>query len=230
MMHLVLGIGYDEREYIHTRDEWKKHNVDIVLVNDIAEIISVLTEQNVVCVIVCSNSPEYFQYIDVIQGVKPVPVVVMTPEYSVEERAKFIDMGAKEYLAKNSQSENSINSDLDAVDFYLQLNYKGEQPLTIIVDKDLYFCLEYRTVRVQNQEIELTRMEFDALHLLLRNKKRVLTFEMIYAHVWGEEYIYNQAKAVTNLMTRLRNKLKITHDSPGYIKGVRSVGYKFDPR
>lgn len=54
------------------------------------------------------------------------------------------------------------------------------QPLLEIREGDLYFCLEERTVCVGSQEIELTAKEFDALHLLIVNKKRVLTFETIY--------------------------------------------------
>ena len=49
------------------------------------------------------------------------------------------------------------------------------QPLLEIREGDLYFCLEERTVCVGSQEIELTAKEFDALHLLIVNKKRVLT-------------------------------------------------------
>lgn len=101
-------------------------------------------------------------------------------------------------------------------------------PLTIITDKDIYFCLEYRTVKVKEREIELTPMEFDLLCLLLCNRKRVLTFEIISQQVWGEEYIDNSPKVINNLIGRLRQKLKVTPDAPEYIKNIRSVGYKFD--
>ena len=56
-----------------------------------------------------------------------------------------------------------------------------------ILEGELYFCLEERKVYVSGQEIELTAKEFDALRLLIMNRKRVLTFEMISYQVWGEE-------------------------------------------
>lgn len=101
-------------------------------------------------------------------------------------------------------------------------------PLTEIQEGDLYFCLEERTVRVCGQEIALTAKEFDALHLLIMNRKRVLTFEMIAYQVWGEEYIDVTQSAIHDLFSRLRQKLQVTPDSPGYIVSVRGVGYKFD--
>lgn len=83
-------------------------------------------------------------------------------------------------------------------------------------------------MRVCGQEIALTVKEFDALRLLLINRKRVLTFEMIAYQVWGEEYIDVTQKAIHNLFSRLRQKLQVTPESPGYIISVRGVGYKFD--
>lgn len=52
------------------------------------------------------------------------------------------------------------------------------------MEGELYFCLEERKVYVSGQEIELTAKEFDALRLLIMNRKRVLTFEMISYQVW----------------------------------------------
>ena len=82
------------------------------------------------------------------------------------------------------------------------------QPLTEIREGDLYFCLEEREVAVQGKKVDLSVREFNALYLLLMNRRRVMTFETI--------------------MSRLRQKLKISPDIPDYIISVRGVGYKFD--
>lgn len=100
--------------------------------------------------------------------------------------------------------------------------------LTEIWEGDLYFCLEERTVFVGSQKVYLTTKEFDALHLLIINKKRVMTFETISYHVWGEDYIEVTTQAIHNLMSRLRQKLQTAPDMPNYIISIRGVGYKFD--
>lgn len=92
----------------------------------------------------------------------------------------------------------------------------------------MYFCLEGRTVCIRDQEIDLTAKEFDALHLLIINRRRVLTFETIAYHVWDEDYIDVTAQAIHNLMSRLRQKLQISPDVPEYVTSVRGVGYKFN--
>lgn len=102
------------------------------------------------------------------------------------------------------------------------------QPLTEIQEDDLYFCLEEREVSVRGKKVDLSAREFNTLYLLLMNRKRVMTFETIAYHVWGEEYVENELTAIHNIMSRLRQKLKISPDIPDYIISVRGVGYKFD--
>ena len=65
------------------------------------------------------------------------------------------------------------------------------QPLTEIREGDLYFCLEEREVAVQGKKVDLSVREFNALYLLLMNRRRVMTFETIAYHVWSEEYVEN---------------------------------------
>lgn len=103
-----------------------------------------------------------------------------------------------------------------------------EPALTQIHIGDLHFCLEHRIVCVSGQEIELTAKEFDILALLIMNPKRVFPYEMIIDVVWHEDLDYYSRKAVNNHVSNLRRKLKVTPDSPEYIKSVHSIGYKFD--
>jgi two-component system response regulator RegX3 len=94
-------------------------------------------------------------------------------------------------------------------------------------DGTLYVSPEQQLVTVQGQTIDLTAKEFDALHLLILNSPRVLTFERIALEVWGEEYIDTTDKVIHNLMSHLRHKLQITPDIPEYVVNVRGIGYKF---
>lgn len=132
------------------------------------------------------------------------------------------------YVLSGEQPSVAFRTDSVSIHSGSALQVTSMPPLTEIQEGDLYFCLEERTVRVCGQEIALTVKEFDALRLLLINRKRVLTFEMIAYQVWGEEYIDVTQSAIHNLFIRLRQKLQITPDSPGYIVSVRGIGYKFD--
>ena len=103
-----------------------------------------------------------------------------------------------------------------------------DQPLTEIREGELYFCLELRKVCVGDTEAELTVKEFDALHLLISNRNRILTFETLARQIWGEEYADITTKTIHNLMSRVRHKLQVSSDTRNYIVCIRGVGYKFD--
>ena len=81
---------------------------------------------------------------------------------------------------------------------------------------------------VRGKEIDLTVREFDAFHLLISNRRRVITFEMISERVWGYDYETTTPKAIHNLMSRIKQKLKVEPDIPDYISSVRGIGYKFN--
>ena len=130
-------------------------------------------------------------------------------------------------LARNKQNSSYTDNPPSALNTSdLQSDYA--KPLTEIREGDLYFCLEEREVAVQGKKVDLSVREFNALYLLLMNRRRVMTFETIAYHVWSEEYVENELTAIHNIMSRLRQKLKISPDIPDYIISVRGVGYKFD--
>lgn len=133
-----------------------------------------------------------------------------------------------QYILNRENLGSISKAPLRAVSEYHHLQHDSAQPLTEIQEGNLYFCLEERKVCVGGQEIELTAKEFDAIHLLIVNRKRVLTFETIAYHVWGEEYVDITTKTIHNLLSRLRQKLQISPDAPSYVVSVRGVGYKFD--
>ena len=101
--------------------------------------------------------------------------------------------------------------------------------LTEIQAENLYFCLENRLVYICETEIMLTVKEFDIFALLIMNPRRVLTYDMIIDLVWHENLDYYSHRAINNHVSNLRHKLKVTPETPDYIRSVHSIGYKFNP-
>ena len=99
-------------------------------------------------------------------------------------------------------------------------NWLNNAPLTVVDVDSLHFCLEYRSVEVYGQEIQLTAKELDILALLILNPCCVFTYEMIADIVWKEDYNEYSHKAINNHISNLRKKLKVTPDIPNYIKSV----------
>ena len=84
---------------------------------------------------------------------------------------------------------------------------------------------EYRKVYINDEYVELTRLEFDLLKLLISDINRVFTYEIIYNHVW-QDFMYDKA-VIRSLVNRLKQKIK-TKNSEEYIVNVHGIGYRFN--
>ena len=131
------------------------------------------------------------------------------------------------YLFDSKNEQNNPADNPYAVSKTYGVQTVLDEPFTEIQMGGLYFCQEQRLVCIDEQVIELTAKEFDILALLITHPKRVFTYELMEL-VWNEDYSYYSRKAVNNHVSNLRKKLKITPDSPDYIKSVVGVGYKFE--
>jgi DNA-binding response OmpR family regulator len=70
--------------------------------------------------------------------------------------------------------------------------------------------------------LDLTRTEFDLLHLLLRNPGRAFSRTYLLDTVWGESYVAGD-RSVDNAILRLRKKLGPLEDA---VETVWGVGYR----
>lgn len=124
------------------------------------------------------------------------------------------------YLLNSPKQQNDLADSPCVISETYKVQTVIDEPFTEIRIGDLYFCQEQRLVCIGGQVIELTAKEFDILALLITHPKRVFTYELIMELVWNEDYSYYSRKAVNNHVSNLRKKLKITSDSPDYIKSV----------
>lgn len=228
MAHIVLGVGYCVDEHITVRDEWRKYNVDFQFVDTVEEAAYWIKREEYVCVTAFADQIGNDELV-YLRSMKAPPIVLLTPGCSVSQRAVYLHRGAADFILHSNQMQAARSSGKDDIQYYLDAQSKCEEPLTIITIGDLYFCLEYRSVEVRGQSIDLTAKEFDILALLITHPKRVFTFDLIMDLVWGNEYTYYSRKTLRNHVSNLRNKLKVQPDIPNYIVSVNSVGFKFDP-
>lgn len=81
-------------------------------------------------------------------------------------------------------------------------------------------------VKINEQEIELSKKEYDLLLLLLKNKNIVINREKILNDVWGSSY-YLGDRSVDVYISKIREKLP---EISKYIKTVKGVGYKLEEK
>ncbi|MBM7700109.1 response regulator transcription factor [Kurthia huakuii] len=143
-----------------------------------------------------------------------VPILLITARDAVMDRVAGLDAGADDYIVKPFAIEELLARIRSALrrttidDAHDTLAIKN-----IELDETAY------TATVNGEALNLTKTEFDLLHLLMRSKNKVCTREIILENVWG----YNtdvETNVVDVYIRHLRAKLPAET-----IETVRGVGY-----
>ena len=84
--------------------------------------------------------------------------------------------------------------------------------------------LDKRTLKVDNEYIDITIKEFELLSFFMRNKHAIQSRDQIITAVWGINY-EGSDRVVDSLVKKLRLKLKGASD---YIHTAYGMGYYFE--
>jgi DNA-binding response OmpR family regulator len=90
-------------------------------------------------------------------------------------------------------------------------------------------CPVTRSAMVGEASLDLTRLEFDLLSVLMRSAPGVLTRSRLIDQVWGPAFSGDE-RLVDSHIYHLREKLSAAGLDPGPIATVRGVGYAFQTR
>ncbi|KGF72563.1 transcriptional regulator [Neosynechococcus sphagnicola sy1] len=84
-----------------------------------------------------------------------------------------------------------------------------------------------REVRLNDQMVLLTALEFDLLHFLASHPGRVWRRAELIQEVWDYDYVGDQ-RVVDVHIGQIRKKIEVDAEQPALIQTVRGVGYKFE--
>ena len=157
-----------------------------------------------------------------------VPIIMITARGEEIDRVVGLELGADDYVGKPF-SVRELMARIKAVLRRAHPEGKDTAPTTALDGPgDLQLDVERRIVNVGENTLDLTRLEFDLLHLLLVNAGRVLTRERLLEQAWGYDFV-GDTRAVDSAMKRLRSKLRAASPQADAIEAVRGVGYRLNP-
>ncbi len=149
-----------------------------------------------------------------------VPILLLTARTETSDRVAGLDAGADDYLPKPFALAELL-ARLRAL--LRRTQPDTEDDSTACSVGDLRVDSPARRVWVGDQEIELSKTEFDLLELLVRNSGIVLDQTTIYERIWGYDFGAD-SKNLAVYIGYLRRKIDTAGREP-LIHTVRGVGY-----
>lgn len=161
-----------------------------------------------------------------------VPIILLTAKSEDTDKVLGLTIGADDYVTKPFnpvELQARVRSQLRR---YTQLG--GENGSGVVTEGVIRIgpiCLNDRAkeVTLDGELVNLTRTEYDILHLLMQNPGTVFSPTQIYEQVWKED-AYGTENTVAVHIRHLREKLEYDPAEPRYVKVVWGRGYKVEDK
>ena len=156
-----------------------------------------------------------------VDGLVPVPILMLTARDAVPDRVGGLEAGADDYLVKPF----AFDELLARVRALLRRGQPAAatRPAEVLSYADLVVDLGSRTVMRGQRAIQLTTREFDLLELFLRHPNHVLARPLLMDRIWGADY-YGDSNVLEVFVANLRRALEAGGE-PRLLQTVRGVGY-----
>lgn len=145
-----------------------------------------------------------------------LPVLMVTARVDVIDRVLGLEIGADDYVTKPVEPREL----LARVKARLRRVRAAPPEPTVVVGGGVRLDKETREVMFGGAAVELTRMEFGLLALLLEHPGRVFSREELLNRVWGYDRTPT-TRTVDTHVVQLRTKLRAD-----LIESVRGIGYR----
>lgn len=157
---------------------------------------------------------------------KNIPVIMLTAKGEEFDRVLGLELGADDYIAKPF-SVRELVARVKAM--FRRIGNTISTDQEIIKFGDITIDTSRREVYKNGRQLEMTLKEFELLKLLVLNRGKVLSREMLLEKIWGFDY-YGETRTVDVHIRYLRQKIEDDDSNPEYIETVRGIGYRFSDR
>lgn len=198
-----------------------------VFSSDNGEDCIVLIEQHNVDLLVLDLMLPGMDGIDVCKEIRKMdrfqslPIIMLTAKGEETDRILGLELGADDYITKPF-SVRELIARVKAV--LRRSDTKGGEKNKILKLKGITIDTEKHEVTVDGAPVDLTLKEFELLKVLVENRGKVLSRNVLLDDIWGFDY-FGETRTVDVHIRHLRKK--IGDDETGeYIETIRGVGYK----
>lgn len=196
---------------------------DVIEAADGNQALQLVAERkpSVVILDLSIGQPDGFEVCREIRRTSTVPIIMLTSHVQEMDEAMCLAAGADDYITKPVSARILALRTTTQIRHRAALNTGDEKTLKA---GEISLDRETRELSIGSLKVDLTRTEFDFLHLLMTNPKRVFTREEISQAI-GTSHEYSSDHLLDTHASRIRMKIKELSDIK-VLHAVRGVGYR----
>ena len=164
-----------------------------------------------------------------IKEINDIPVIAVTSKDDKESKVDLFRSGADDYITKPFDIDVfllRIEAVLRRYNILSDIS-EDEKRRNLLEYKDVTLNLDTYEVIVLGNRINLTRLEFEILKLLMSRPTNVFTKNQIYESVWNDECGIED-NSVSVHISNIRAKLTKISKEESYIETVWGIGFKLN--
>lgn len=156
-----------------------------------------------------------------------IPIIMISAKGEDMDKIVGFGTGADDYLAKPFNPLELLARIKSQLRRYTNLKLGLTTTIDEIAVQGLIINKKEHRIRKYDEEINLTPIEFEILHLLALNPGKVYSTEDIFKAIWIEK-VCEVNNTVMVHIRRLREKIEDCPRNPKILKTVWGVGYKVE--
>lgn len=197
-----------------------KYAYEVTYSLDFENIVERILEEDPKLVLLDINLPYYDGYYICreLRKVSNVPIIVVTSRDSDIDELMSINLGADDFVTK----PYNIQILLARIASLMKRTYLKES-MEVFDIRDLKYNLSKSEAEFSGKKVELTKNESRILHILFKNKEKIVSRNEIIKALWKEEEFVDDNTLTVN-MNRLRKKLEEI-GAVDYLQTKRGQGY-----
>lgn len=154
------------------------------------------------------------------------PILFLTAKSTDTDKIMGFSVGGDDYLSKPFSYTELLSRVKALIRRYHIYNQSSSSQDPCIHIQNLTIDTDTHQVLRDGEEIFLTDIEYQILHLLATNRNKIFSVQNIYESVWNEPYFSTSNNTVTVHIRNIRKKLEPDVQNPRYIQNVWGRGYR----
>ncbi|MFV2047524.1 response regulator transcription factor [Metabacillus litoralis] len=216
----------------------KKEGFQIIEAHDGMDAFQLIAKEKIDLMLVDIMMPiiDGYQLIKKVRETLRVPIIIISAKQEDQDKIEGLSLGADDFIQKpfnplevvarvQALLRRSYNYSIETTTQPEDYKYRKKIVGDLTLDEDSFAIIK------QEKIIQLTKIEYKIIEMLMETPGRVFTKQQIFERAWNDYYIGGEEDNTINVhISKLRDKIEENPKKPIYIKTVRGLGYKFEKK